>query len=90
MLVKTRVGAGRWDKEHVLVVEKSIGRRLFPDECVHHVNSIRDDNRLENLYLCRDLAEHGRVHGSFERLVAPLLADGIVRFDMRTGQYRRC
>lgn len=37
--------------EHVLVMEALIGRHLRPDECVHHINEIRDDNRKENLQL---------------------------------------
>lgn len=37
--------------EHRYVVEQFIGRRLLPSESVHHINGVRDDNRLENLQL---------------------------------------
>jgi hypothetical protein len=40
-----------WVKEHRYVMELEIGRRLFPNETVHHRNGVRDDNRLENLEL---------------------------------------
>lgn len=37
--------------EHILVMEALIGRHLHPEECVHHINENRKDNRKENLQL---------------------------------------
>lgn len=47
---------------HRLVMEKSLGRYLKPEEVVHHINEKVSDNRLENLRLFSSNSEHMKYH----------------------------
>jgi hypothetical protein len=46
-----RAVSGNYVFEHIVVMERLLGRYLLPDENVHHLNGVRDDNRPENLEL---------------------------------------
>ena len=53
------INTGR--REHRVVIECYLDRKLCPDEIVHHKNGNRSDNRLENLEVL-SRADHNRTH----------------------------
>ncbi len=61
------------------------GKYLKPEYLVHHINLDNLDNRLENLYLCKNHSEHNRIHSSLIKLIDELLGLGLMIFD--NGKY---
>lgn len=86
--ILVKAGPGHWRKQHTLVVEAATGRPLPSGHVVHHVNGVKDDNHLDNLYPCSSPA-HYQAHASLLDLLPGLLDEGVVVFDREIGRYRR-
>lgn len=58
---------GRCIDRHRYVMEQHLGRKLRPEEIVHHINGDPTDDRIENLELTTRSA-HARGHVTLEQL----------------------
>lgn len=60
--IEVRIDDGTWVFEHRLVYERHLGRKLRPEEVIHHEDNVRSRNDLSNLKLFANQAEHARYH----------------------------
>jgi hypothetical protein len=66
---------------HVTIMEERIGRRLLPDECVHHIDGNRSNNEISNLALMTKSA-HGKLHRREDKI------SGVQRERDEYGRFR--
>lgn len=69
---------------HILVMERIIGRKLFSDETVHHVDGDTLNNSPGNLCLMTR-RQHRKCHNSLQACTAILLKSGKIKFE--NGEY---
>jgi HNH endonuclease len=78
-------GYGRHQvKEHRLVFERYYNCCLLPWTDIHHINGIKDDNRLENL----EPVLHG-IHSKITAILSHMLGKLNIPRDPNTGRFIR-
>jgi len=71
--------------DHMLVMEKAIGRTPSKVEHIHHIDYDRTNCNLSNLYLCNSNREHQLIHRKIEKMIKELYDKGIIGF--KDGEY---
>ena len=77
---------GGYIMEHILILEKELGRFLNKNELVHHIDKNKLNNNINNLYifsentLSESKKKHQLAHGSAEDLGIYLYNIGIAEF----------
>jgi len=62
-----RADARGYVLQHILVMERKIGRLLWPWETVHHKNGVKDQNDEDNLELFWTTGEHSKHEAELRR-----------------------
>ena len=72
--------------EHRLNMQLHLGRKLIKDEIVHHIDFIRDNNKIDNLWLCTK-SSHKTMEKTIFELIQPLMERKMIKFNKETGAY---
>ena len=77
-------GPGEIKMVHTAVAEKMIERKLYTDECVHHIDGDTENNSTENLKVL-SRKDHRKAHNSLIECVTDLYREGVIAF--KEGKY---
>lgn len=80
-----RASAIRRIYEHILLLEKYIGRPISKKERVHHIDFIRTNNKLDNLFLCETDSTHKKIQQQYNDIMRLLIKKKIIKFS--NGKY---
>jgi len=72
-------------REHALVMEKKLGRSVEKGEVIHHINFIKNDNSMKNLYVYPNNGSHRTVHMNLSGIMHDLFDEKIILFE--DGKY---
>lgn len=68
-------------REHRVIYENHYGIKLKDEEIIHHINFVKTDNNIENLYKYNNASEHIKAHREFERLMESLTEEECICFE---------
>jgi hypothetical protein len=85
-------GRTRYRREHVLVMENEIGRKLkttkgYNGEQVHHIDGDKLNNSIDNLLLCMDTKHHKDIDCQLHKLAFELVRNKVITFNKETEEY---
>jgi hypothetical protein len=86
-------GRTRYRREHVLVMENEISRKLkttkgYNGEQVHHIDGDKLNNSIDNLLLCMDTKHHKDIDCQLHELAFELVRNKVITFNKETEEYR--
>lgn len=76
-----------YQKEHVVVMEQQLKRKLIKEECVHHIDGNRQNNNISNLIVVPSAKHHRITHHSLQKIGYELVKAGLIQFDKNAFEY---
>jgi HNH endonuclease len=84
---RQRFKSYHWERQHIVVMERVLGRALEQGEVVHHIDGNKQNNDPTNLDVMT-VEEHNACHGRLaNELMFELVNKGIVKYDRATHTY---
>lgn len=74
-------------KQHILVAERILGRRLIEGEIVHHLDGDKQNNSEENLIVLSNESRHRDIHNNLHDLAMHLVRVGLIDFNREDMTY---
>ena len=75
---------------HRVIMEEHLGRKLKSWESVHHIDMVKLNNNISNLWLCTAIT-HNKAHASYNTICAELMTNynkySGIKFNKKTGIY---
>lgn len=65
---RINLGENKGKYEHKIIYEKYYGCKLKPHEKIHHIDGVKTNNAIENLFLCKNKSHHSMVHNQLENI----------------------
>lgn len=78
---------GGYMPAHRLVASYEINRLVTRDEKVHHIDGIKTNYNMDNLFICDNMSHHRKVHSQLEKLSMELVSSGLIVFNKDIGRY---
>jgi len=61
-------GENKGEYEHKIIYGDFLGRKITREEKVHHIDGVKLNNDISNLFLCKDKSHHSLVHYQMEEV----------------------